>query len=264
MDLIRNPFKSALAEGRQQIGLWCSLADPFSAELVAGSGFDWLLFDTEHSHAGIRDVLSQLQAVAPYPVSSVVRPPANDPVVIKRFLDIGAQTLLIPQVNTAAEARAAVAATRYPPAGVRGVAGLTRASRFGRIESYALRAAEQLCVVVQLESAQALGQLDAILGVDGVDGFFVGPSDLAASLGHVGEASHPAVAEAVGETITRIRHAGKPAGVLATHPAFARQYIELGSTFTAVGADIGILARNSEQLARQFRPLAGPLPGEWR
>lgn len=253
MELVRNNFKSALAEGRQQIGLWCSLADPFAAEVVAGSGFDWLLFDTEHSHAGIRDVLSQLQAVAPYPVSPVVRPRSNDPVAIKRLLDIGAQTLLIPQVNTAEEARAAVAATRYPPAGVRGVAGLTRASRFGRIEDYAQRAAQQLCVVVQLESAQALGQLDAILGVECVDGFFVGPSDLAASLGHAGEASHPAVAKATEETITRIRHAGKPAGVLTSDTASARRYAKLGATFMAVGADIGILARNSERLAREFK-----------
>ena len=254
MDLVRNGFKSALAAGRQQIGLWCSLADPFAAELVAGSGFDWLLFDTEHSHAGVRDVLSQLQAVAPYPVSPVVRPPANDPVAMERLLDTGAQTLLIPQVNTAEEARAAVAATRYPPDGVRGVAGLTRASRFGRIEGYARRAAQQLCVLVQLESAQALDQLDAILAVEGADGFFVGPSDLAASLGHPGEPSHPDVTKAVEDTITRIRQRGKPAGVLATDPAFARRCIELGATFTAVGVDIGILARNSEQLARQFQP----------
>lgn len=256
MDLIRNDFKSALEEGRQQIGLWCSLADPFAAELVAGSGFDWLLFDTEHSHGEVRDVLSQLQAVAPYPVSPVVRPPSNDPVAIKRFLDIGAQTLLIPQVNTAEEAHAAVAATRYPPVGVRGVAGLTRASRFGRVEGYARRASEQLCVVVQLESAQALDQLDAILGVEGVDGFFVGPSDLAASLGHAGEASHPDVTTAVEETIVRIRQAGKPAGVLTTDPAFAQRCIDLGATFTAVGVDIGILARSSERLARRFGPPA--------
>ena len=253
MDLVRNDFKGALAAGRQQTGLWCSLADPFAAEVVAGSGFDWLLFDTEHSHAGVRDVLSQLQAAAPYPVSPVVRPPANDPVAIKRLLDIGAQTLLIPQVNTAAEARAAVAATRYPPDGIRGVAGLTRASRFGRIEGYPSRAAEQLCVLVQLESAQALGQLDAILRVEGVDGFFVGPSDLAASLGHVGEPGHPDVSRAVEDTITRIRQAGKPAGVLATDPAVARRCIDLGTTFTAVGTDIGILARTSERLAREFK-----------
>lgn len=253
MDLVRNDFKSGLVAGRQQIGLWCSLADPFAAELVAGSGFDWLLFDTEHSHAGVRDVLSQLQAVAPYPVSPVVRPPANDPVAIKRLLDVGAQTLLIPQVNTAEEARAAVSATRYPPEGVRGVAGLTRASRFGRIEGYPQRAAEQLCVLVQLESAQALDHLDAIIGVEEVDGFFVGPSDLAASLGHVGNPSHPDVIAAIEDTITRVRNAGRPAGVLAADPALARRCIELGTTFTAVGIDVGILARTSEQLAGQFR-----------
>jgi 4-hydroxy-2-oxoheptanedioate aldolase len=253
MELIPNDFKIALADRRPQLGLWCSLADPVAAELVAGSGFDWLLFDMEHTRAEVRDVLSQMQAVAPYPVSPVVRPPANDRVVIKRLLDIGTQTLLIPQVNTAEEARAAVAATRYPPAGVRGVAGLTRATRFGRVADYQRRAAQQLCVLVQLESAQALGQLEEIAAVDGVDGCFVGPSDLAASLGYPEGATHPDVTRAVGETIQRIQRAGKPAGVLTTDPVFASRCIELGTTFTAVGMDTHILARTSEQLARQFR-----------
>lgn len=258
MDLIPNHFKSALAQGRQQLGLWCSLADPVAAEIVAGSGFDWLLLDTEHTRADLSDVLSQLQAVAPYPVSPVVRPPANDPVVIKRLLDLGTQTLLIPQVSTAEEARAAVAATRYPPAGIRGVAGLTRATRFGRISGYAQHASEQLCVLVQLETAQALEQLDAILAVDGVDGFFIGPSDLAASLGHPGDAAHPGVTAAVEDTIRRIHAAGRSAGILTTDAAYARQCIELGTTFTAVGMDTHILARTSEHLAGLFRQAASP------
>lgn len=253
MDLPRNEFKRRLAGGDQQLGLWCSLASAYTAEVVAGSGFDWLLFDTEHSQADVADVLEQLQAVATYPVSAVVRPPSNDAVAIKRLLDVGAQTLLIPQVNSADEARSAVAATRYPPYGVRGVAGLTRATRFGRIAGYAQQAGQELCVLVQVETGEALDQLDAILGVDGVDAVFVGPADLAASLGHPGEPGHPTVVAAVEDAITRIVAAGVPAGVLTSEVGFARRCIELGTTFTAVGVDIGVLARGTEQLVRTFR-----------
>lgn len=185
-DLKQNHFKRAILEGRQQTGLWCSLPGTYVAELVAGSGFDWLLFDTEHSPGDPLTVIEQLQAVAPYPVSAIVRPASNDTVLIKRFLDIGAQTLLIPYVQSADEARAAVSAMRYPPEGVRGVSGVTRATRFGRIPNYGKRAAEELCLLVQLETAEALEQLEAIAAVDGVDGIFIGPADLAASLGFVG------------------------------------------------------------------------------
>ena len=162
MELPRNAFKRAISEGRQQIGLWCSLADPYAIEVVAGSGFDWLLVDSEHSPNDLRDVLAQLQVLAAYDVRPVVRPPSNDTVTIKRYLDVGAQTLLIPQVNTAEEAAQAVAATRYPPAGARGVAGLTRATRFGRVSSYATRADEELCLLVQVESARALEELGRV------------------------------------------------------------------------------------------------------
>lgn len=247
-----NEFKAALARGEQMIGMWCSLADPYSAEIVSGAGFDWLLLDTEHSHADIATVLSQLQAVAPYPCSPVVRPPANDPVVIKRLLDVGAQSLLIPQVESAEEARAAVAATRYAPIGVRGVAALTRATRFGRVKDYAALAHTELCVLVQVESRHALEQIEQIASVDGVDGIFIGPSDLAASLGHPGDPNAPTVTEAVEHAIGRVRAAGRPAGVLTTNPAFARRCIDLGTTFTAVGVDVGLLARGADALARTF------------
>ena len=247
-----NVFKAGLARGEQMIGLWCSLADAYPAEIVAGAGFDWLLLDTEHSHADVATVLAQLQAVAPYPCSPVVRPAVNDPVLIKRLLDVGAQSLLIPQVESAEEARAAVAATRYAPAGVRGVAGLTRATRFGRVKDYATRAHSELCVLVQVESHHALREIEQIASVDGVDGIFIGPGDLAASLGHPGDLNAPAVISAVEEAIGRVRAARRPAGVLTTDPTFARRCIDLGTTFTAVGVDVGLLARGADAVARSF------------
>ena len=216
--LPHNHFKQALLEGRQQIGLWCSLPGPYVAEAMAGSGFDWMLFDTEHSPGDPVTVLAQLQAVAPYPVSPVVRPASNDAVLIKRFLDIGAQTLLIPYVQNVAEAKAAVAAMRYPPAGIRGVAASTRATRFGRVADYGKRAHEQLCLLVQVETRAALDQLEGIANVDGVDGVFIGPGDLAASLGHVGAPGHPEVQSAIEDAIGRIRACGKPAGILTAGP----------------------------------------------
>ncbi len=252
MKLPENRFKRALAEGRQQIGLWCSLPGSYIAEAVAGSGFDWLLFDTEHSPNEVLSVLTLLQAVAPYDVSPVVRPASNDTVLIKRLLDLGAQTLLIPYVQNAEEAKRAVDAMRYAPAGVRGVSGLTRATRFGRVEGYAKKAESELCLLVQVETEEALGQIEAIARVDGVDGIFVGPADLAASLGHNGDQAAPKVVAAVEDAIRRIRKAGKPAGILTPDNAFAARCIELGTTFTAVGVDAGILARGTEALARKF------------
>ncbi|MTH36523.1 4-hydroxy-2-oxoheptanedioate aldolase [Paracoccus limosus] len=253
MELSVNRFKQAITAGHSQIGLWCSLPGSYVAECVAGSGYDWLLFDTEHSPGDPLTVLAQLQAVAPYPVSAVVRPAANDPVLIKRFLDLGAQSLLIPMVNTAEEARAAVAATRYPPGGIRGVSGLTRATGFGRIAGYAEHAEAQLCLLVQIETREALDRIEEIAAVEGVDGIFVGPADLAASLGHVGKPGHPEVVAEVEDAITRIIAAGKPAGILTPDTAFAARCVELGTTFTAVGIDAGILARQSEALLQRFR-----------
>ena len=254
MQLATNHFKAALREGRQQLGLWCTLPGGYVAEAVAGSGFDWLLFDTEHSPADPLTILQPLQAVAPYAVSAVVRPASNDPVLIKRLLDLGVQSLLIPYVQSAADARAAVAATRYAPAGIRGVAALTRATHFGRISDYAKRAHEELAVLVQVETRVALTALEEIAAVDGVDGLFVGPADLAASLGFPSEPGHEEVKRTVEDTLRRIRACGKPAGVLATEPGFARRCIELGATFTAVGVDVGLLARGTEALLKQFRP----------
>jgi len=211
------------------------------------------VLDGEHSPNDPPIILTQLQAVAPYPVMPVVRIAWNDTVLVKRYLDIGAQTLLVPYVGNAREAASAVAAMRYPTRGVRGVAGITRASRFGRVKDYAKRAEEGLCLLVQVETLEGLENLEAIARTDGVDGVFIGPADLAAALGHLGDQQHARVQSAIQDAIRRIRSCGKPAGILATDEASTRRYIEWGTTFTAVGLDAMILARGAEALAAQFR-----------
>ena len=221
--------------------------------MVAGAGFDWLVIDTEHSPNEVDTTLAQLQVVAAYPVAAIVRPAWNDKVLIKRHLDIGAQSLLIPYVQDEDEAAAAVAAMRFPTRGVRGVAGVTRASRFGRVADYAKRAHEELCLLVQIETRQGLDNLEKIAGVDGVDGVFIGPADLAAGLGHLGEIAHAEVQAAIRDAIGRIKAGGKPAGILATDEASTRRYMEWGTTFTAVGLDAMVLARETEKLAAKFK-----------
>ncbi len=253
MELPVNHFKHAIAAGRQQIGLWVSLANPYSAEICAGAGFDWILLDGEHSPNDPISVMPQLQAAAPYPVSPIVRPAWNDKVLIKRYLDVGAQSLLIPYVQTEEEAQAAVAAIRFPTRGVRGVAGVTRASRFGRVADYATKAEHELCLLVQIETRLGLDNLEAIARTDGIDGVFIGPADLAAGLGHLGQQAHPEVQSAIRDAVTRIKACGKPAGILAVDEASARRYIEWGTTFTAVGLDTMILAREAEKLAAKFK-----------
>jgi 4-hydroxy-2-oxoheptanedioate aldolase len=253
LELPVNPFKRALKANRLQIGLWCSLSSHYATELVAGSGFDWILLDTEHSPNDLESVLQQLQAAAPYPTHPVVRVPWNDMVTIKRYLDIGAQSLLIPYVQNAEEAKAAVAYTRYPPAGMRGVAGATRATRFGRAKDYAKRAHEEICVLVQVETQTALDQIEKIAAVDGVDGVFIGPADLHASLGYAGETNNPKVMPVIDDAIRRIRKAGKAPGILTGVEADAKRWIECGGLFVAVGADTGVLARGTEALAAKFK-----------
>ena len=253
MNLPENTFKHALARGRPQIGLWSSLSSNYTVEVIAGAGFDWILLDSEHSPADIENLLTQLQAAAPYPTHPVVRIPWNDMVTIKRVLDIGAQSLLVPYVSTADEARAAVSFTRYPPAGVRGVAGTTRATRFGRVADYARRAHEEICLLVQVETQAALDNIEAICGIDGVDGVFIGPADLHASLGHPGEIANPKVKPLIDDAIRRIRKSGKAPGILTPNEADARHWLECGALFVAVGADVGILARGAEALAAKFK-----------
>ena len=253
MEMLVNSFKKSLIEGRPQIGLWCSTCSNVTAEIIAGSGFDWILIDTEHAPNELPMVLSQLQSMVGGTAAPVVRPAWNDMVLIKRLLDVGAQNLLVPYVQTVAEARAAVAAARYPPQGVRGVAVLHRASRFGRVTDYPIRANEEVCLIVQLETRAALGNLEAIAAVDGVDGLFIGPSDLAADMGHLGDTGHPEVRSAVEEAVRRIRQTGKAAGILAPLEADARHWLALGCTVVAVGSDVGLLARSSEALAAKFK-----------
>jgi 4-hydroxy-2-oxoheptanedioate aldolase len=255
MDLPLNSFKRAIKAGRLQVGLWSSLASNVSVEVLAGAGFDWLLLDTEHSANEVPMVLSQLQAAAGGTAHPIVRPPWNDAVMIKRFLDVGVQTFLVPYVQTEEEAQKAVAATRYPPKGVRGFAMATRASRFARIPNYHTRCEDEMCVLVQVETRAALQNLEAISKVEGVDGVFIGPGDLSADLGHVGNPVHPEVQSVIEDTIRRIKAYGSIPGILTSNDALACRYIELGCVFTAVGADIGILARGSEQLAAKFKSM---------
>lgn len=254
MEMPHNALKSALLEGRPQIGLWSAFPTHDTVEVLAGSGFDWLLLDTEHAPVELHVVHAQLQAMTGGTASAVVRPAWNDAVLLKRFLDLGVQNFLVPMVQNAEEARRAVAATRYPPQGIRGVAVAIRANNFGRVKDYAHRANDQICVQVQIETRQALGNLEAIAAVPGVDGLFIGPSDLAADFGHLGNSAHPEVRAAIDAAIQRIRKAGKAPGILAPVEADARHWLELGATFVAVGSDVGILARQSEALAAKFRP----------
>jgi 4-hydroxy-2-oxoheptanedioate aldolase len=253
MELPLNSFKRAIKSGQSQIGLWSSLASHVTVEVLAGAGFDWLLLDTEHAANDVPMVLSQLQAAMGGTAHPIVRPPWNDAVMIKRFLDVGVQTFLVPYVQNAREAEQAVAATRYPPRGVRGFAVATRASRFGRIKNYHTDCEAEICVLVQVETRTAVSNLEAIAAVDGVDGIFIGPGDLSADLGHVGNPGHPEVQAVIADTIKRIIVSGRAAGILTGDETLARHYIELGCVFTAVGADIGILARGAEQLASRFK-----------
>jgi 4-hydroxy-2-oxoheptanedioate aldolase len=254
MPVPANPFKRALRAKRPQIGLWSSLASHLSVEVVAGAGFDWLLLDMEHAPNELPMVLSQLQACRGGTAQPIVRPPWNDMVVIKRLLDIGVQSLLVPYVQTAEEARNAVAFTRYPPHGVRGFATGPRANNYGRITDYVQTYAEELCVLVQVETRQGLDNLEAIAGVDGVDGVFIGPADLAAALGHAGELKHPEVQAAIEDAIRRLVAMGKPPGILTGDEQLARRYLELGGLFVAVGSDLALLARGADALAARFRP----------
>lgn len=258
MDIPKNLFKQRLKSGQQQFGVWNGIGSSLVAELLAASGYDWIVIDTEHGAMEVADVLPSLQAIAGYPgASAVVRPAINDWVLIKRHLDQGAQTLMIPYVQSAEEARAAVNAMRYPPRGVRGVAGVTRASRFGMVEGYSTRAEAELCLIVQVETRAALDRLEEIAQVDGVDGVFIGPADLAASLGHPGDSGHHEVVAAIEGAIARLKAVGVPSGILTLDLAFARRCIELGTSFTALSIDMALMARSARDLLAAFRPSGG-------
>lgn len=259
MKMPANRFKQALRQGCPQIGLWVGLADANAAEAVAATGYDWLLLDGEHAPNDPRSVLQQLRAVAPYASHPVVRPVQGDTVLVKQYLDIGAQTLLVPMVDDAEQAARLVRAMRYPPEGVRGMgASLARASRWNQVDDYVNQASDQMCLLVQAETPTAMGNLAAMAAVEGVDGVFFGPADLSAAMGYRGQAGHPAVQEAILHGIATVRAAGKAAGVLMADRALARRYLDAGATFVAVGVDTTLLVRAARDLLQDFKAPATP------
>lgn len=248
-----NYFKRKL-RSQQQIGLWIGLAHSYSAEIAATVGFDWLMIDAEHAPNDLRSILQQLQSIAAYPATqAVVRPAHGDDCSIKQLLDLGVQTLLIPMVETAAQAQQIIDATRYPPQGTRGVgAALARASRWNQIPDYLHLAQQEICLLLQVESRLGIENLSEILALDGIDGVFIGPADLSADLGYRGHPEHPAVQQVIDHSIERIRHAGIAAGILTADEQLAQHYLDLGAEFVAVGIDTRLLVGAMNQLLRRF------------
>jgi len=256
----KNTFKAALQAKQPQIGLWLGLANAYTAELIASAGFDWLLIDGEHAPNTLQTTLGQLQAIAPYKSHPIVRPAWADHVALKQTLDLGVQTVLAPMIATADQARQVVQGTRYPPQGIRGVgSALARASQFNRTPNYLSTANDEICVLVQIETTKAVESLDDILDVEGVDGVFIGPADLSASMGYIGQPTHPEVTRVIENCIQRIVAKGKAPGILMADETLAKRYIELGALFVAVGSDTGLLMNSTKQLRSTFstqKPIA--------
>lgn len=257
-----NLLKQAIARQEPKIGLWVAMATPVAAEICAGSGFDWILIDGEHGPNDIPLLASQLQAAAAQRAEVVVRLPIAETWLVKQALDIGAQTLLIPMIETAEQARAMVKACRYPPQGVRGIgSSLARASNYSRVKDYLATANDQICLILQIESRAALANLDALATTEGVDALFVGPADLAADMGHLGQAGHPEVVAAVEAAIARCRQLGKPIGIMITDLALARHYQTLGACLIAIGADVTLLVQAADRLLADYRDGLDRPPG---
>lgn len=252
MEPIRNSFKAKLASGDMQYGVFVSLADPVAAEIAACSDMDWVIVDMEHAPNDMRTTMAQLQATFGYDTEVVVRPYVGDQALIKRVLDIGAQSIMIPMVDTAEQAAAMVRYARYPADGVRGVAS-ARAARWGRVDGYFDSANDELCVIAQIESRAGADNIDEICAVDGVDALFVGPSDMAAALGHIGNPGHHEVQEVVLGSLAKIAANGKPAGVYGATPDAAARYAEAGASLVIVGVDTMILSKAINALAAQFK-----------
>jgi 2-dehydro-3-deoxyglucarate aldolase/4-hydroxy-2-oxoheptanedioate aldolase len=251
MDPYTNRFKRALADGRTLFGAWLMSGTPATAEALGVSGFDFLVVDMEHTPLETHHMIDTLRAIAGTPASAVVRMPWNDMVMVKRALDGGAQSILLPFVQDAEEARRAVASTRYPPAGVRGVAGTHRGNRWGTVPDYFKTASDELCVMVQIETMPALARLPEIAAVPGIDAIFVGPSDLSASMGHLGDIAHADVQVALRDAAHRCRKLGKPAGIIGANPDLVAKYVEYGYQWIAIGSDMGfMLGRGQEWLGR--------------
>ena len=248
-----NHFKMALKANRRQLGLWMALASPNSAELLASTGFDWLVIDLEHAPNDLRSTVTQLQAIAASDVAAVVRPPVGETWILKQLLDAGCQTLLIPMIESAQQAREMVRAVHYPPSGIRGVgAGLARASRYGGLQDYLRGADEQICLLLQVETVKGLQALDEILDVQGVDGVFIGPADLAADMGYLGEPSAPPVLAAIDSALCQIKAAGKSAGILTSDPGLMRRACEIGANFIAIGSDVSLLRLAANAALNRF------------
>lgn len=254
MQIPKNTLKAALQQGQAQIGLWMSLGSPYTAEICAGAGFDFVVVDAEHGPNHVPLVLHALQAIATTGTQAVVRPAIGDVVMIKQLLDIGAQTLVVPLIETAEQAELMVRAMRYPPGGIRGVAGaIVRASRWNRVEDYLNQADREMCLIVQVETRKGLDNIEAIAAVEGVDGVFIGPSDLSSSLGFRGKPDAPEVKAAITEAIGKIKKAGKAPGTLWSEEKGSRQWLEMGVTFMAVGSDVALLATATKNLAALFK-----------
>jgi len=252
-DRITNKFKARLNAGDDMLGLWFGLANNIAAEICAQSGFDWMLIDAEHSPLSDKDILSCLQAVAPYDVSPIVRPVSGDKNILKRLCDIGVQTFLVPMIDDAKQAEAVVSAVRYPPSGTRGLGtSMARAARWNMTPDYFARANDEMCVILQIETKAGLKSLKKIAKVDGVDAVFIGPSDLGAALGYPGQPNHPEVIKAVSQAIRDVRACGKPAGVLAVTSELVDTYKAAGASFVGVGSDCGVLAKGVQRLYESF------------
>jgi len=252
-DVFNNPFKTQLEAGRPLFGVWLGIPNNTVAEIMAGAGFDWLLVDHEHAPFELRDILAHLQVLAAYDVTPIVRPVSGDPVLLKKLCDIGVQNFIVPMVDTADEAAAIVSAVKYPPEGRRGLGtSLARAAKWNAVSGYANVANEQMCVIVQAETEKAMGNLDAIVNTPGVDGVFIGPADLSASMGHIGNPAHPQVDQAITSGLTRIREAGKISGVLCLDPARVSDYLNAGANFVGVGVDTLLIGNAARKLAAEF------------
>jgi 2-dehydro-3-deoxyglucarate aldolase len=259
-----NRLRQQLRNGERLIGCWLSLGSPIATEVVGVAGFDWLLLDAEHAPNDVLSLIPQLMALKDSPSAPVVRPPWNDTVLVKRLLDAGCHNFLIPFIESAEQARSAVAATRYPPQGVRGVSVSQRSNRYGSVPGYFEQVNEQIAVVVQIESRAGVAAADQIAAVDGIDGLFIGPSDLAAAYGHLGNPAHAEVQQAIVQVHQAARAAGKATGILAPAEADARRYLDMGMNFVAVGSDLGVLRMQTQTLRDKYiDPNRGPIAAQY-
>jgi len=261
MDLPLNQFKRAIASGKRPVGTWLMSGAPSTAEALGCAGFDFLVVDMEHVPIDVGAMIEILRTVAGTPAQAIVRPPWNDMVMVKRAMDAGATSLLFPFVQNAEEARRAVAATRYPPEGVRGVAGTHRGSRFGAVANYLKRANEEVCVIVQIETPAALERLEEIAAVPGVDSIFVGPGDLSASMGHIGDIGNPDVQAKLAGAAASCRKLGKPCGIVGPTPEMVAKFVEYGYSWVAIASDMSMMVGRAQEYLSKVRGIAGASPG---